>query len=718
MEITISHLSGSRAGETQTFSQNASIRIGRNPDTDVTFDPYQDRLVSAFHAEITSTAGGWSIRDHNSSNGTFIGGERIKEKLLRPGDVIELGKNGPRIRVHFNAPAQQVPGTIVDQHLGAAPVGGTVVMALNADPASVSDGLMGFPAPAPPRPVRRKSPLRALAITAGVLFVLLALGVVGAVMLRRANVRKHRAAAAAKLQQTSSLAEQQDAVRAEQLKNQAAQQSAAVAQKEAEYHQAVNAAGTNAVSAEELADLKRQLDESRTSEAELVRQLQETNDRLEAARSKPADVRYKYVPIPSPAPASTPAASAPAPAPQRPAPAPESAYAPATQSPASVAGESGVRPLTTAREPERVAEAVAAPATRRKTEPRASAVERRAAAAETPPVIAPSVPAFPGKLLKRKIAISAMPPAVPLANLPSGASRDLANTLAAALESTGNFVTDAKAAATPSLALSVTNFQSEANVTDAKKAVSTASKLGRIFGTNVPKTHIEKARTASYEAAMSLKVELFDVAGRPLAAAHSESQAANRKNSFTVAGVPFSQAVLADTALGDVSRKVIADAMEDLTPALSKLEWSAALLSQRNDVAVVGAGRNSGLEVGDVLETIDSYGRVNGRLRVAAISFETAEADILSITDKKLGTRIRFVGSEKPPATITADSRWFVTNKKTSVFDGPGNSYPQLRTVNPGARFRLDYVIGAWARVTDSGNRIWVPMTAGTMVTD
>lgn len=64
------------------------IKIGRAKDNDICFT---DKLVSSLHCSVVYDGKGQAvIRDHNSSNGTYVNGERIKEKVLDIGDVISI----------------------------------------------------------------------------------------------------------------------------------------------------------------------------------------------------------------------------------------------------------------------------------------------------------------------------------------------------------------------------------------------------------------------------------------------------------------------------------------------------------------------------------------------------------------------------------------------------------------------------------------------------
>jgi len=51
-----------------------------------------DRMVSRRHAELTPDDGRWHLRDLDSSNGTFVNGERVVERVvLAPGDQVRCG---------------------------------------------------------------------------------------------------------------------------------------------------------------------------------------------------------------------------------------------------------------------------------------------------------------------------------------------------------------------------------------------------------------------------------------------------------------------------------------------------------------------------------------------------------------------------------------------------------------------------------------------------
>jgi len=63
--------------------------MGRHFDCDLVL---KEETVSSRHAKIKKNEGNYEIEDLNSSNGTFINGEKIKKQSLRTGDLISIDK--------------------------------------------------------------------------------------------------------------------------------------------------------------------------------------------------------------------------------------------------------------------------------------------------------------------------------------------------------------------------------------------------------------------------------------------------------------------------------------------------------------------------------------------------------------------------------------------------------------------------------------------------
>jgi len=62
--------------------------VGRNPDCEQCLEHH---TVSALHCELSLTSDGVYLRDCQSTNGTFLNGELVKEAWLRPGQDLRLG---------------------------------------------------------------------------------------------------------------------------------------------------------------------------------------------------------------------------------------------------------------------------------------------------------------------------------------------------------------------------------------------------------------------------------------------------------------------------------------------------------------------------------------------------------------------------------------------------------------------------------------------------
>ena len=86
-------LSGSSAGQSYELKVD-STTVGRVED-----NAFQiaDPSVSSHHCEILLKGADVVIRDLNSTNGSFINGERITESVLKPGQTLRLGQIELRI---------------------------------------------------------------------------------------------------------------------------------------------------------------------------------------------------------------------------------------------------------------------------------------------------------------------------------------------------------------------------------------------------------------------------------------------------------------------------------------------------------------------------------------------------------------------------------------------------------------------------------------------
>ena len=107
-------------GHVVRLQPGESVTIGRGRDCDITI---VDVDVSRRHAQVSAQGGGWQVRDLDSSNGTWVDGQRVHGyRDLRGGEDVRLG--GPRgTRVEFSrssTPAGEQVARSVDPN-GASP---------------------------------------------------------------------------------------------------------------------------------------------------------------------------------------------------------------------------------------------------------------------------------------------------------------------------------------------------------------------------------------------------------------------------------------------------------------------------------------------------------------------------------------------------------------------------------------------------------------------
>ena len=68
--------------------------IGRLEDNSF---PIAEQSVSSHHCEILLKGNDVIVKDLNSTNGTYINGEKITEKALKPGQILRLGQIEARL---------------------------------------------------------------------------------------------------------------------------------------------------------------------------------------------------------------------------------------------------------------------------------------------------------------------------------------------------------------------------------------------------------------------------------------------------------------------------------------------------------------------------------------------------------------------------------------------------------------------------------------------
>ncbi|HEX9453743.1 MAG TPA: type VI secretion protein IcmF/TssM N-terminal domain-containing protein [Candidatus Binatia bacterium] len=108
MPIFLEHLEGSKAGQVDTFDQD-QLRIGRQPDNHLRFDPKVDAAVSGYHAEIYRDGSSYFIKDLQSRNGTFVNSRKVDRPVaLKDGDTIQFSTRGPKAKFLTRDPSAAV----------------------------------------------------------------------------------------------------------------------------------------------------------------------------------------------------------------------------------------------------------------------------------------------------------------------------------------------------------------------------------------------------------------------------------------------------------------------------------------------------------------------------------------------------------------------------------------------------------------------------------
>lgn len=101
--IILKHSNGSKAGlrETFTIDLGTHLSIGRGRGHDVVFNSENEVMVSRAHCRIVRDKyfpDQYYMEDIGSMNGTYINNSLIHKKTpLKTGDIITIGKNGPKI---------------------------------------------------------------------------------------------------------------------------------------------------------------------------------------------------------------------------------------------------------------------------------------------------------------------------------------------------------------------------------------------------------------------------------------------------------------------------------------------------------------------------------------------------------------------------------------------------------------------------------------------
>ena len=103
MKLRLSITSGTLRGQVYDL-ESGFMSVGRSDTCTVRFDPRAERIASKQHAFIEARPDGFYIRDNESTNGTFVNGDRISTAKLNSGDTVQFGRNGTTAMITIDAP--------------------------------------------------------------------------------------------------------------------------------------------------------------------------------------------------------------------------------------------------------------------------------------------------------------------------------------------------------------------------------------------------------------------------------------------------------------------------------------------------------------------------------------------------------------------------------------------------------------------------------------
>ncbi len=106
------------------------VTLGRDPSNTVVLESELFPGVSAHHARIFCEGNDAVIEDLHSRNGTYVSGKRVERKLLRHGEVIELGRSGPRFVVLSAASINETAEISSDSTVGQRRIGEDTMLAM------------------------------------------------------------------------------------------------------------------------------------------------------------------------------------------------------------------------------------------------------------------------------------------------------------------------------------------------------------------------------------------------------------------------------------------------------------------------------------------------------------------------------------------------------------------------------------------------------------
>jgi S1-C subfamily serine protease/pSer/pThr/pTyr-binding forkhead associated (FHA) protein len=98
MKMMLYHLTGSLRGRTQYFDTADGVSFGIGLECGVVFDGVKDSVVCARHADLSVQDHTPIIRDRSGRDALLVNGRQTTESALKDGDLIQFGEDGPVVR--------------------------------------------------------------------------------------------------------------------------------------------------------------------------------------------------------------------------------------------------------------------------------------------------------------------------------------------------------------------------------------------------------------------------------------------------------------------------------------------------------------------------------------------------------------------------------------------------------------------------------------------
>jgi pSer/pThr/pTyr-binding forkhead associated (FHA) protein len=101
MRIQLEVIDGPMVGRSFSFLGPMTVTIGRTERSDYVLEA--DVQISSLHVQLQCEGNTCLLRDMNSSNGTWVNGERVSKRELHDADLIRIGQTTLRVRLSGSA---------------------------------------------------------------------------------------------------------------------------------------------------------------------------------------------------------------------------------------------------------------------------------------------------------------------------------------------------------------------------------------------------------------------------------------------------------------------------------------------------------------------------------------------------------------------------------------------------------------------------------------